>query len=62
MELNAHMPRGREKAKPALCAGTLVVGFAEEVVGFPIGTLDYLVEDLVLLAAVEGSLGSAVVG
>ena len=44
------------RTKPTLCAETLVVGFAEEVAGFLIGTLNYLVEDFLLLAAVGGSL------
>ena len=54
--------KGHVKNESALCAGTLVVCFAEEVVGFPIGTLNYFVEDLVLLTAVEGSLGSDTCG
>ena len=56
MELNAHIPRGREKTKLAPCAETLVIGSAEEVAGFLIGTLNYLAEDFLLLVAVGGSL------
>ena len=41
-----------KKTKSVLFAGTLVVGFAEEIAGFLIGTLNYLVEDFVLLAVV----------
>ena len=61
MELSAHILRGRERTKPALCAGNLVVGFAEEFAGFQIETLSSLVDDFALLAAAEGILCSAVV-
>ena len=50
-----------ERMTPELCAGTLVVGFAEEVVGFQIGTLDILAGCLLLLTALESNLCSAVV-
>ena len=59
MEQSAHILRGRERTKPALCPGTLVVGSAEEVAGFQIGTMNYLVGGFELLAAVGAILCSA---
>ena len=61
MEPSVHITTGTEKVTPELCAGTLVVSFAEEVVGSQIGTLDVLIGGLVLLAAVDSNLCSAVV-
>ena len=44
-----------------LCAGTLVIGLAENVASFQIGTLDILAGGLVFLVAVESNLCSAAV-